>query len=63
VIAFDTAFTAIALLLVMAVPVLIAVKIALSRYAKVRKEGSIKSVRSTQKISNEACHAELRVAA
>ena len=36
VIAFDTAFTAVALLFVIAAPVLVAVKIGLSRYAKMR---------------------------
>jgi MFS transporter, DHA2 family, multidrug resistance protein len=38
VIAFDTAFNAIALLFVIAAPVLVGIKIGLSRYAKARAE-------------------------
>jgi DHA2 family multidrug resistance protein len=59
VIAFDSAFTAIALLLVIAVPVLIAVKIGLSRYAKMRDARSPGAEKSTR----EASHAEFRAAA
>jgi DHA2 family multidrug resistance protein len=59
VIAFDSAFTAIALLLVIAVPVLIAVKIGLSRYAKMREARSPGAEKSTR----EASHAEFRAAA
>ncbi|WP_084044549.1 MFS transporter, DHA2 family, multidrug resistance protein (plasmid) [Ensifer sp. WSM1721] len=43
VIAFDTAFNAVALLFVIAAPVLVAIKIALSRHAKERATRSLKS--------------------
>jgi DHA2 family multidrug resistance protein len=59
VIAFDTAFTAVALLLVMAVPVLVAVKIGLSRYAKIREARSLKAEGQT----HETSYAEFRSAA
>ena len=59
VIAFDTAFNAVALLLVMAVPVLVAVKIGLSRYAKIREARSLRAEGQT----HEAPHVEFRSAA
>lgn len=40
VIAFETAFTAVALLFVIAAPVLVAIKIGLSRYMRMRTEQS-----------------------
>ena len=43
VIAFDTAFNAVALLFVIAAPVLVTIKIGLSRYAKMRASGSIRN--------------------
>jgi DHA2 family multidrug resistance protein len=59
VIAFDTAFNAVALILVMAVPVLVAVKIGLSRYAKMREARLLKAEQPT----HETSHAEFRAAA
>ncbi len=43
VIAFDTAFNAVALLFVIAAPVLVAIKIALSRHAKARAARLLKT--------------------
>ena len=43
VIAFDTAFNAVALLFVIAAPVLVTIKIGLARYAKMRASGSIRN--------------------
>ena len=43
VIAFDTAFNAVALLFVVAAPVLVTIKIGLPRYAKMRASGSIRN--------------------
>jgi MFS transporter, DHA2 family, multidrug resistance protein len=59
VIAFDTAFTAVALLLVMAVPVLVAVKIGLTLHAKIRAAQSAKAEEPIQ----ETSYVEVRAAA
>jgi MFS transporter, DHA2 family, multidrug resistance protein len=59
VIAFDTAFTAVALLLVMAVPVLVAVKIGLTLHAKKRAAQSAKAEEPIQ----ETSYVEVRSAA
>lgn len=59
VIAFDTAFNAIALLFIIAAPILIAIKIGLSRYAKARAARPSGNNQPTQ----ETCHVEIRSAA
>ena len=57
VIAFDTAFNAVALLFLVAAPVLVAIKIGLSRYARMRIERS--SVKLTQTVTHDRTTSQL----